>query len=242
MANSGSSDDLFHRYLTRTLEEHERSAFAERLLTDPGFSDELAEFEAEWIDARARGELPPGEAAEVDAYLAATGSQHRLTIARRLLRQQRPAARRRVPMWLGLAAAAVLGLVVFRVSQPAAHSPAPTARPNAATPAATPAFTVLLVPGARSTGPRRVSIPPDISLVEFQLALDAPLAPGAYQATLQSAAGQTVHTAATSLVPGQTSLRFTLDATLLPPGSYAILLTPASAPEEPVNAYTFAVR
>ncbi len=242
MANAGSSDDLFHRYLTRTLEEHERSALAERLLSDPGFSDELAEFEAEWIDARARGELPPGEAAEVDAYLAATGSQHRLTIARRLFRQQRPAAPRRVPMWLGLAAAAVIGLVLFRASQPAAHSPAPTAKPNAAAPAATPAFTVLLVPGTRSTGPRRVSMPPETSLVEFQLALDAPLAPGAYTATLQSAAGQTVHTALAALQPGQTSLRFTLDSALLPPGSYAILLTPASAPEQPVNAYTFAIR
>lgn len=241
MAHSGSSDHLFRRYLTRTLEESERNSLSERLLSDPGLSDELAEFEAEWIDARARGELPPAEAAEVDAYLSATGALHRLAIARRLQEQQKPApSARRLPLWLGLAAAAVAVFVLFRATQPAAEVPRPIT--STSTHTSTPAFTLLLVPGTRSAEPRHVTLPPGVSRIEFQLALDAPLAPGSYRAELQSATGQPLHAAAVPLAPGKTSLPFALDAALLAPGSYVIVLTPASVPDDPVNAYAFEIR
>jgi len=220
--------------------EAELGAFGERLLAEPELSDELREFENEWIDARARGELGAGEAAEVDAYLSATGQQGRLTAALRLMRAPSAAPSRRKPSvyWLAAAAAAIVLFIFAWQSNRRAANPridvAASPKPVEIRP-----FAVLLTPGTRGAAPRRVVTPPDTVRIELQLALDAPLPPGSYEAKVQSAFGQAVLSRTASLSPGATSLRFTLGVEELPAGSYRVLVFPAANAENVVNIYAF---
>lgn len=242
MANPDSRDDLFRLYLTRNLPEEDLSALADRLLREPELSDDLRDFEVEWIDARARGELSAAEEAQVDAYLSQTGQEHRLATARRFMAAQRtPAAgpRRRPSFyWLAAAAAIVLGIFAWQSNRPGA-TPAPNV---AEAPIAAPPFAVLLTPGTRSAEPRRVTLPPGTAQVELKLALDAPLPVGAYHASLQTAAGQVVIAQAVALGEGATSLNFTVPAATLPPGSYRVLVFQAANSDELINAYSFEMR
>jgi len=238
MENPGSQDDLFRRYLTRGLPEAEQAGLADRLLRDAELSDELGEFEAEWIDARARGELSHAEAAQVDAYLAQTGQQHRLATARRFAAASSPARRRtRMPLWLAAAAAVIIGIMAWRWTARVATPPTSVA--TTPSPAAAQAFAVLLAPGTRSDEPRRVMLPPGTQEVEWKLALDAPLPPGEYSIRVQSQAGQTVASRTVTAAADATSLSIHLLARDLAPGSYRILLAPAANPDDLVNAYTF---
>ncbi|MEP7364059.1 MAG: hypothetical protein ABI972_12455 [Acidobacteriota bacterium] len=239
MANPDDQrDDLFRLYLTRNLPDGELAELSDRLLREPELSDELRDFEIEWIDSRARGELSPSEEAQVDAYLAHTGQQHRLATARRFLSAQGASAaspRRRPSLyWLAAAAALVLGIFALQSNKPAA--PPPT---TASAPAPVAPFAVLLTPGTRSAEPRRVTLPPGTTQVELKLALDAPLPPGSYQASLQSATGQALFTQPVAHSPGEASLSLKLPAATLPPASYRVLLFPANNTEDLINAYSF---
>lgn len=247
MANGDSRDELFRGYLTRNLPEEDLSALADRLLREPELSDELREFEAEWIDARARGELDAAEAAQVDAYLRETGQEHRMAAARRFgaAPRVRVKAPRRQPSlyWLAAAAALVAGVFAWQSNRPAA-TPAPTVAhtPAAQAPVAAPPFAVLLTPGTRSSEPRRVVLPPGTAQVELKLALDAPMPPGTYQAHLQSSTGETILTQAVALAAGGTSLSLTVAAATLPAGSYRVLVFQAANADELINAYSFELR
>jgi hypothetical protein len=102
-------------------------------------------------------------------------------------------------------------------------------------------FAVLLTPGTRSAEPRRVAIPSAVSQVELKLALDAPIAPGSYQASLQSATGQTILTQPAALVPDAGAVSLRLPAASLPPSSYRVLLFPTANTSDLINAYSFEV-
>lgn len=242
MANGKSRDDLFRQYLTRTLPDDELDALADRLLREPELSDELRDFEVEWIDARARGELSPAETAQVDSYLAQTGQQHRLAIARRFMSAQGrvvPLSRRRFsPYWLAAAAAVVFAIFSWQQSKQPSPRPSPETPPSSV-PAAP--FAILLTPGTRSAEPYRVTLPPGTSEVELKLALDAPLPPGSYQARLQSGSGDPILTRNVALAPDATSLSLILAAEALTPASYRVLLFPASNTEDLINAFSFEI-
>lgn len=240
MGNPGSHDNLFRRYLTGSLPDADQVALTDRLLREAELSDELSEFEAEWIDARARGELSPAEAAQVDAYLAQTGQRHRMVTARRFAVPATSRRRSRAPLWLAAAAAVIVGIVALRWTAPV-DSP-PTSVATTPKTAATPAFAVLLTPGTRSDQPRRITLPPGAGEIEWKLALDAPLAPGDYAIRVQSAAGSDVLSRTATAPEGATSLAFHTLARDLAPGSYRILLAPAASPDDLVNAYTFVLR
>jgi len=241
MGNPGSHEELFRRYLTGSLPEAEQAALADRLLREADLSDELSEFEAEWIDARARKELGPAEAAQVDAYLAQTGQQHRLVAARKFAGPAATVRRRsRLPIWLAAAAAVIVGIVALRWTAPVETPPTPLA--TSPSPAAIPSFAVLLTPGTRSEAPRTVTLLPGTREVEWKLALDAPLPPGEYSVRFQAAAGQDVVSRTTTAPEGATSLSFRVLARDLAPGSYRVLLAPAASPDDLVNAYTFVLR
>lgn len=241
MGNPGSHEELFRRYLTGSLPEAEQGALADRLLREADLSDELSEFEAEWIDARARGDLSPADAAQVDAYLAQTGQQHRLVAARRFAGGAPTARRRaRLPVWLAAAAAAFVGIVALRWTAPVESPPTPMA--TSPSPAATPSFAVLLTPGTRSETPRQVTLPPGTQEVEWKLALDAPLPPGEYSVRFQQVVGKDVVSRTSTAPEGATSLSFRMLARDLAPGSYRVLLAPVASPDDLVNAYTFVLR
>ncbi|MBN8732059.1 MAG: hypothetical protein J0L64_16070 [Acidobacteria bacterium] len=232
---------MFRRYLTGCLPEAEQAALADRLLREANLSDELSEFEAEWIDARARRELSPAEAAQVDAYLAQTGQQHRLVAARRFAGATATARRSsRLPIWLAAAAAVIVGIVALRWTAPVETPPTPLA--TSPSPAAIPSFAVLLTPGTRSDAPRTVTLPPGTQEVEWKLALDAPLPPGEYSVRFRPAGGQDVVSRTATAPEGATSLTFRMLAGTLAPGSYRVLLAPAASPDDLVNAYTFVLR
>ena len=249
MANADSRDELFRGYLTRNLPDQELSAFADRLLGEPELSDDLRDFEIEWIDARARGELDAAEAAQVDAYLRETRQEHRLATARRFSAVRTASAkappRRPSPYWLAAAAALVLGVFAWQSNRPAATPPSPDAQtpsPHAQTPSAAPTFAILLTPGTRSAEPRRLTLPPGTAQLELKLALDAPLPAGAYQAALQSSTGQEILKQAVPLAEGGTSLNFAVPAASLPPGSYRVLVFQTANSDELINAYSFELR
>src|SRR5438552_3793479 len=74
--------DLLQAYLLGTLPEEERDRIGQQALTNGEFFDRLREVEDDLIDALARGELNAQDAGRMRHFLAESGQEDRLPMAR----------------------------------------------------------------------------------------------------------------------------------------------------------------
>ena len=168
------------QYLLGRLSAAEREAFQAALLEDPELDALVQDRENDWLDALARGEARPEDAAAIRAYLAATGQEDRLRFAAALSRRRR----RAVPWWIGAAAATVLLLAgsLFFLRREGQRAAAP------------PALIPVLLAGSATRGEQpavaRVSVPAGPAELDFEIAVTPEPEAAGYRLVLRGAAGR----------------------------------------------------
>lgn len=201
-------DDTLVRYLLGSLPDEETERLDELSVTDDELAARLAAAETDLIDAYVGNELSADDRARFEAVCAASPDMRaRLAFARALAARSPVAARR---SWVPLAAAAALVLSVgaYWLSQgtrePAAPAASPPAQaqappsappPTAPTPGTAPApgstavlSFVLAAPTRRAGDGPVITVPPGNVRIELRLEIEGDDFPE-YHATLKDAAG-----------------------------------------------------
>jgi len=237
-------------YLLHRLPDADREAIAARCLEDPALHDDVRSAEAELLDAYARGEASPADAAAIETWLLASTVQRRKLAFARALTAALPS--RPVPRhmpWLALGAAAAVIVAVasagwfWRLNVRLRDELAAAQRPALAS--AVPASVVAVALRQDDVrGASRdvvVTVPAGVEIVRFELEIDAGDAALAMSATA-SASGRVLWTeepvrgeprGAAFVVP------VWIPGRLLPPGRYELRLT---ASGKALAYYAFTMR
>jgi hypothetical protein len=257
-------DDTLVRYLLGSLPDDEAERLDELSITDDEFAARLAAAEADVIDAYVRHELPADERARFEAiYTASPGMRARLELARSLAARSHRAERR---SWVPLAAAAAVVLSVggywlsqgSRQSTPPAASPpmqteaprpAPAPVPAAPGPVAAPGSPtvlsfVLAAPTRQADNGAIITVPRTDAAIELRLRIEGDDFPE-YLATLKDAAGvRTLWRSSRVRAEGPPADRVVpirVPANLLTPRRHVLELRglPAKGEPETIASYAF---
>lgn len=165
-------------YLLHRMPDEERTALAERLMTEPDVYEAIRAGEADLLDGYARGTLNDDDRIGVETHLlGSAGQQEKLAFAKALVAAMPVARRRTVPWaWIGAAAAFVLlAAGAARVGLDNARMRQDLARLREAAPPVTGAVFSVLLPLDQTRAAAReheLKVPDRVEIVRLELEID----------------------------------------------------------------------